>query len=284
MSAAARVLEMPAPAAPPAPGVAIAPAVAHLLSPSQVNEWLDCSARWYYHHALRLPDVRTAAFAIGETLHAITAACLRIRNRGHWGAAAAEQGAQLLEAMLAEELAECRLDPDEQPAAIVAQARAMFAVWLDQVFPHLETAVSIELRMEGAIAGVRVQGTADVITGSGMVVDLKTAGKKPAGVSQAHRLQLATYAMLADQAEPAAAPHTAARLYTITKTRTPAAVQNTVEICAADRAYAEWAYATAQREMREGIIVPRRSSLLCSRKNCAYWQACEEEYGGCVRD
>jgi hypothetical protein len=283
VSAAALALAMPAPAIRPAAGPQIAPAVAHLLSPSQVNEWLDCSARWYYHHALRLPDVRTPALAIGEVLHAITAACLRIRRRGHWHAGVVSQAEDLLEKMLTAELAACTLDEDESPAAIVAQARAMLAVWLDQVFPQLETAARIEMRMEGAIAGIAVQGTADVITSSGMVVDLKTAGKKPAGVSQQQRLQLATYAILADQADPAAAPHTDARLYTLTKTKAPVAVQQTLEITETDRKYAEWAYSTAQREMREGAVMPRRSSLLCSRANCAYWQACEEEYGGCVR-
>lgn len=37
-------------------------------------------------------------------------------------------------------------------------------------------------------------------------------------------------------------------------------------------------------ELREGAVMPRRSSLLCSRANCAYWQVCEAEYGGCVRE
>ena len=41
--------------------------------------------------------------------------------------------------------------------------------------------------MTGAIGGVAVQGTADVITAGGMLIDLKTASKKPAGVSQLAR-------------------------------------------------------------------------------------------------
>ena len=58
MSAAARILPMPpatAPAAVPV-GPLVVSNVAHVLSPSQVAEYLDCSARWYYHHALGLPD------------------------------------------------------------------------------------------------------------------------------------------------------------------------------------------------------------------------------------
>src|SRR4051794_39258712 len=134
--------------------------------------------------------------------------------------------------------------------------------------------------MEGRIAGVLVQGTADVITADGLIWDLKTASKKPAGVRQEYRLQLVTYAMVAEQASRGRA-HDRARLVTITKTKTPAVVPQTVEITAADRASAEWAFSTAQREMREGAVLPRRSSMLCSRANCTYWRVCEAEYGAC---
>jgi hypothetical protein len=122
-----------------------------------------------------------------------------------------------------------------------------------------------------------------VITEAGMVVDLKTSKRKPSGVSQSHRLQLVTYCALADQASRGRRQHTAARLVTITKTKSPAAVPQTLEMTEADFRYAEWAYRTAQEEMRAGSILPRRSSLLCSRDNCAYWQQCENEYGGSVK-
>lgn len=220
----------------------------------------------------------------GEALHAVTAACLRIWNRGQNPVpGAAEHLLYQLTAALE------RVDTEgEDVEAIHQQAAAMLAVWIEHVAPQLRhVAAVIELRMEGSIGGVRVQGTADVITEAGMVVDLKTSKRKPAGVSQSHRLQLATYCALADQATTSHGrrqQHTAARLVTITRTKTPAAVPQTIEITEADFRYAEWAYRTAQEEMRAGSILPRRSSLLCSRENCAYWQQCEDEYGGCVKE
>ena len=33
-----------------------------------------------------------------------------------------------------------------------------------------------------------------------------------------------------------------------------------------------------------GLYVPNRSSMFCSRSSCPFWQACEDEYGGQVRD
>lgn len=35
---------------------------------------------------------------------------------------------------------------------------------------------------------------------------------------------------------------------------------------------------------RKGVYPPNRESLTCSRKHCGYWELCEKEYGGRVRD
>lgn len=84
--------------------------------------------------------------------------------------------------------------------------------------------------------------------------------------------------MLADQTD--GQQHNAVRLHTMT----PAAVQQTVEVDQAYRRYAEWIYAHAQQQMREGAITPRRSSNLCTKKHCAFWRECVAEYGGSVRE
>jgi hypothetical protein len=31
---------------------------------------------------------------------------------------------------------------------------------------------------------------------------------------------------------------------------------------------------------RAGIYTPHRESMFCNRGKCAYWRACEEEFGG----
>ena len=41
-----------------------------------------------------------------------------------------------------------------------------------------------------------MRGIADILTADGMVVDIKTAGRKPSGLAADHALQLATYAQL----------------------------------------------------------------------------------------
>jgi len=40
------------------------------LSPSQVRTYLDCSAKWWFKHALLLPEPKTSSLAFGVAVHA----------------------------------------------------------------------------------------------------------------------------------------------------------------------------------------------------------------------
>jgi hypothetical protein len=41
-------------------------------------------------------------------------------------------------------------------------------------------------------------------------------------------------------------------------------------------------YPLVQDGIRSGLYFPNRRSMLCSRRNCAFWQQCEGEFGGQV--
>jgi CRISPR/Cas system-associated exonuclease Cas4 (RecB family) len=110
----------------------------------------------------------------------------------------------------------------------------------------------------------------------GRVIDLKTAKKKPSGASVTHRVQIATYCMLEPQASGRG------RLDTLTKTKTVALHQETVQVSEADRKQAMRLYSIAREAMQSGIYLPNRNSLLCSRTHCSYWERCCDEYGGGV--
>ena len=54
----------------------------------------------------------------------------------------------------------------------------------------------------------------------------------------------------------------------------------TIDVTEADRRHATRLYQIAQEGMRSGLYVPNRSSMLCSRRYCSFWQRCVVEYGG----
>ena len=74
----------------------------------------------------------------------------------------------------------------------------------------------------------------------------------------------------------------AATLATLTKTKTVALHQDTIEISPADEKLTTRLYSIARDQMAAGIYSPNRGSMLCSRKYCAHWERCEDEYGGMV--
>ncbi len=246
---------------------------AHALSPSQATTFLDCAARWYYGRVLKLPDPANGGLALGRAIH--TAAAAVMRGKGANAGQLPEYAAalEIFDSAWANELEQAELAPDEERIALADTGRRMLQAWHTQVAPGLSPA-AVELPITGVIGGALIHGIIDLVTTDGIVVDLKTAAKKPGSIRQDHAFQLATYAMLGDY-------HTA-RSVTVTKTATPAIVQHTIQIGPSERKHAEAIYPLVAEAMQSGIYPPRRSSMLCSRKHCAFWRACEAEYGGTV--
>jgi len=56
------------------------------------------------------------------------------------------------------------------------------------------------------------------------------------------------------------------------------------EVSAQDRLATQTLYARASEAMRSEFHMPNRTSMFCSRRNCAYWRDCEREWGGEVSE
>ena len=277
------------------------------LSPSQAEHYLECGFRWYLRHVLHMPEPTTPALAIGRAVHQVADALLRAkgaaRQAGRPCDVTTEDVTDLAQDLTRESLREIDApdspDPEIQEeraadaAALCNQVEAMCQLWWRQAAPSIEPA-AIELPVSGVIAGIPVCGIVDILDVSGAVIDLKTASKRPQGISASHYLQLVTYAMLTTPAaliapDPHAewmtrrAPTPAARLDTLTKTKAPGYYSHSLAIDDDACRYAESIYPMVAEAIADGLYLPRRSSNLCSRRHCPYWQTCEAEYGGNVR-
>jgi CRISPR/Cas system-associated exonuclease Cas4 (RecB family) len=256
------------------------------LSPSQVNTYLDCPLRWYYSSVLHLPEPVTHPLAIGQAVHA-TAAALLTRKRAGESVTPDDVG------QICDEACDAQLSQIETPAPTSEEqdaeqlqdradgedlVRSLTDLWWTAAAPSIAPA-EIELPIVGQIAGVPVRAVIDCVDQSGTVIDIKTASKRPNGISAPHRLQVVTYAMLR---APADESHTV-RLDVLTKTRTPAYVRLQTGLSDPDYRYAEAIYPLVSQAMNEGLYLPNRNSNLCTRQHCAHWQACEAEFGGQVR-
>jgi hypothetical protein len=92
---------------------------------------------------------------------------------------------------------------------------------------------AVEQTVQGEIAGVNVRGIVDLLDTDGRVLDLKTASKRPNGLSAEHSLQLTTYAMITPGASGLC------RLDSVTKTKTVQVIQQSYQVGAEDRRFVE---------------------------------------------
>ena len=263
----------PKPVLVPKPAPTANEGVPAILSPSSVSGWADCQARWYYRKVLQLPEERTGALALGSAVHEAVAANFEQKVTTFVDLPVAAVQAVFRDS-LARQLETMTVSADE--AAELRDCGDMLTrVYMTNAAPAIQPA-AVELPVEGVIGGVPVHGFIDVLTDEGMVVDLKTSSKKPTGVSASHRLQVATYAMLAPGANGWA------RRDVVTKTKTVGHFEQTFQVTPADRTYTERLYSITLDQMQTGLIAPNRGSFCCSRHNCSYWAACESDYGGVV--
>jgi len=244
-----------------------------LLSPSQVRTFLDCSARWWYKYGLGLPDPPGASLVRGKALHRVAEAYFRARIAG--ASPEPEDLAEVFEVSWEECCSDAVFREDDDVEELKKQTAILARKYLDEVAREIKPA-AVETPVSGKIGGVPVRGIVDLIDEEGRIIDLKTAGRKPSGVSPDYRLQLASYRLLAPGASGKV------RLDTIVATKAPQVVTLAFDIEEKDVRMAEILYPHVREGIREGLFFPNRGSNLCSRRNCPFADACEGDFGGRV--
>lgn len=269
---AAAVTTIAGAAAPAPPSRAYAPMT--VLSPSQARTFKSCSARWYFKYVAQLPDPKTSALALGGAVHEAINFDLH-----HKAKAGVDLPAEVIldrfdKAWIAA-LAETELREDESAAELQACGRGLVTKYAVEALPAIHP-VAVEMHVDGEIAGVRVQGIIDILEDNGTVRDIKTASRKPSGISDGQAFQLATYVPLVPGATGVV------QIDTLVKTKAPQLIRTPHTVTREEVRACEVQYPLIQEAMRAGYYVPNREDSLCSRRNCPFWRACEREFGGHV--
>ena len=245
---------------------------APVLSPTQVRCFMDCHARWWFKYDLRVPDPPNGNLALGRCGAFRARPELRPEGRDLRGPSCLG-GPRVFRDDWALECEQAEFRDDEDPAQLVFAGEALVSKYLDEVAPAVEPA-AVELRVEGVIGGVQVQGFIDVLDAEGRIIDIKTAKASPSSIEPMNRFQIATYRQFAPDARGKG------RIDTLVKTRTPKIVLQSFDITEGDVRATQSIYAAASQAMQSEIYMPNRQSMFCSRRNCAYWRDCEREWGG----
>ena len=250
------------------------PQPGQVLSPTQVRTYLDCSARWWFKYAQGLPEPKTSSLALGSAVHQALEA--NFREKLETKEDLDTLGVVGLFRQAWQEQADRTEFRDEEDADEIGRVgEQLVARYMDEAAPYIEPA-AVELDVQGEIGGVQVRGIVDLLDVDGRVVDVKTAARKPSGIAPDYAFQLATYRQIAPGASGAA------RLDTLVKTKTVQLVQQSYTVSEQDIRATETLYPLVQEGIRAKLYFPNRRSMMCSRRNCAFWRQCEREFGGMV--
>ena len=244
------------------------------LSPSQVRCFMDCQVRWCFKYKLKVPDAQNGKLALGKAIHSALTHNFHQKIDTREDLQAIGVRALVREAW-ASECLQTEFAEDEDPAELLACGESLVWKYTDEVAPQIDPA-AVEMRVEGEIGGVKVQGWVDLVDTQGRIIEFKTASRKPSRITADQKLQLATYALLTPGSNGSA------RLDTLVKTKSPAVFTHDFTLDNSDIEGTRRLYAAARDSMREGSYMPNRLSLNCSRRNCSYWRCCEREWGGAV--
>jgi hypothetical protein len=247
-----------------------------VLSPSQVRAFLDCSARWWFKYGLLLPEPKTSSLALGLAVHRTLEVNFRQKLDTREDLDTAGMVA-LFRDHWREQMGETEFREDEEPLAIGKVGEKLIAKYMEEAAPRIEPA-AVELDIEGRIGGVKVRGRVDLLDVEGRIVDVKTAARRPSCVPPDYAFQIATYR----QITPGASGE--ARLDHLVKTQTVQLVQQGYTVGEQDLQATRTIYPLVQEGIQSGLYFPNRQSLLCGRKQCAFWRHCEREFGGTVRE
>ncbi len=251
--------------------------LAEVLSPSRVNTYLSCSARYWYKYGLQLPDVQGSSLAIGKALHSAMKINFEQKIETKQDLPLAGVLGVYNDAWN-QELERTEFEDGENKDDLKQMGASLVQKYLDEAAPHIEPA-AVEMPVSGSIGGVPVRGIIDLLDVNGRIIDLKSANKSPSKgrIRPDYRFQVATYAALAPQASGEV------RLDTIVKLkREVKLVPQTFQLGPADLRQVEVMYPLAKEGMLSGIYTPQRNGFLCSRRYCPYWRSCEADFGGVV--
>ena len=251
------------------------PAPGDVLSPSQINQYLGCSARWHYRHVEKLPDPASGSLVRGRAVHKVVNYWFQYRME----LGTTPEPGEMAEAYdnAWEQASEgAAFGATEDIAELKASGEQLAAKYLAEAAPEIDPA-ALDVPVTGEIGGVKVRGYIDLLDLEGRIVDLKTASRKPSGVSPDYALQVATYAQIG----PGFATGEV-RLDTVVATKAVQLVSIGYTVSDEDRRMTERLYPHVQRLMKAGCYAPNRNSNTCSKRYCSFWAECTAEFGGHV--
>lgn len=245
-------------------------------SASQINMFMRCSAQWKFRYIDGLIEPPSSALVQGKSFHKAVETNFNQKIESQTDlttdhvleaySCAFDEGMREVEKVSKTEIGELK----DEGVRIVSHYHETRA---PQIKPE---EVEKEISIEFDNVDYKIIGYIDLIANGGKVFENKTTGKTPTEVSADHILQGSIYAISTGVDE-------VTYDYTV-KLKTPKVVTIPRKITQDDKAFTLALTGKVDHAAKAGVYLPNRNSFMCSRRQCGYWQHCEKEFKGRVKD
>lgn len=243
-------------------------------SASQINMFIRCPAQWYFRYVMGLKQAPTSAMTQGTCFHDTLEAnyiqkvqskedmplgdvldvysknfdtrIVDVEEKGVDTGALKDEGVKLVETYHTVKA------PEIQPVSV-------------------ETPITIEFDN----VDYTVEGYVDLVDDKEVIHEHKTTKRTPSTVDQNYLFQGALYALSENKNKVV--------FDFAVKLKTPKIVSLEADISDKDKDFALTLIGQVDHAIRSEVFYPNRTSFMCSRKNCGYWNECEKKYGGKVK-
>ena len=258
-------------------------------SASQLNMFMHCSAQYEFRYLDGLIQAPTSALARGKAYHTGLETNYRQKlvTRKDLEAEAVQQA--YVDALEAEAM-DVEWSSDEKAKGVRVVKGEMkdagvktLEVYLAEKAPSIQpTDVEAEVHLD--VGGLDVLGYVDLVDDEDVIHDHKFVSKSPTKsringeyiVSQREIIQGAIYLMARPETQGIEFDYGVAL-------KTPKVVTVQADIGERDKRYVENLVGHVDNAINKGIFIPNRNAMMCSRRTCAYWDACEKRFGGRVK-
>jgi len=268
------------------------------LSSSRINTYLTCGMRYWFRYIEGLIVPPGSALTLGGSVHSTIGQNMRQKIESHEDLPEGDLCEHFAEVFSQEE-SHTLWYANEDPGKIKDVGIGLVKTHRQLVSPTLQpiavekgfiTTLKPSERIKKAAeergeepreAYPPIEGWIDTVDDHAVVIEAKTTGKKPGHVAANHKLQTTIYTagmLSADVETPGA------RVDYLVKTKKQQVVSFDIVPTKADFMYLDDVLDRVCRGIESGIFLPNREFYGCTRRNCGYWEHCEAEIHGTVRD
>lgn len=249
-----------------------------LIRPSQLNAYLQCSAKYRFQYIDKVQTSKPLALAFGTSVHRAFETNFKQKVDSRIDLPT-EEVVQAFSDSFDSEKAEVEKnelleDPQAKDVGV-----GLVKKYHEEFAPLLQPK-AVEVKVEASFKNYDygLVGTIDNLTESRKIIDYKSTSKTKNEVPSDHQRQGSAYFLMAKAINE---PVEEVRYDYLVKTKSPKIVSLTFT---PDPLHVLGMIQRVGEAIDKGVFLPNRESLFCNKRFCSYHNECTRVYGGKVKD